>query len=492
MFAISLSFGLLCSGLTSSFGIKGAVLPPAVLLAAFVIPTVRKESLARLGSLRKQMSWWHGLWLLVFISALVFRMRDTRDISASAIDFWALYRVALMGVVGFALTIRLAMKKPSFSLSLFRGLLGGMLSYSLFCLFSTTWSAYRAWTLYKSVEYLIVVVLIAAIVATFRFTTDYKQVFDLTWAIDGLLLLCIWIGALLWPSQAFEPSGGAISVQLQGVVPVLADNGVGHVSAILSVVALSRFLRKPQSRGSRVFYLAFLGLTLLTLLLAQTRSAILGFVFGAALLLYFSRRTGWIVCLLLLTGLLFFHTGAGSLFTQYMRRGQNADEVASLSGRTDWWESGWTELQRRPWTGMGGFTARFTVLAKYGDQEVSTVHNTYLEAALGVGLIGLVAILITFIGVWKWVIWGFRYPATNPIRRQLALEAVAVLGVITVRSFFSVGLIVHYDIDFMAVLGFAELGRRLPERIIVPANRHRPAVWPCAMSLPDRSNHHAT
>jgi O-antigen ligase len=338
------------------------------------------------------------------------------------------------------------------------------------------------------VEYLIVVVLIAAIVATFSFVDSYKQVFDLTWTIDGLLLLCIWIGALVWPSQAFQPSGGAISVQLQGVVPAVADNGVGHVSAILSVVALSRFLRKQQSRSSRTFYLAFLGLTLLTMLLAQTRSAILGFVFGTALLLYFSKRTGWTVCLLLAVVLLFLTTTAGSLFTKYMRRGQDADAVASLSGRTDWWESGWTEFQKRPWAGSGGFTARFTVLAKLGDQEVSTVHNTYLEAAVGVGLIGLAAILITFIGVWKWVIREFRYSSTDSVRRQLALEAVAVLGVITVRSFFSVGFIVHYDIEFMAVVGFAELCRRLPERIF-GVNCHRPAVWPYVTSLPVSGNH---
>lgn len=469
LFIALLSIGILFSLLSDSLGWKGTAIIPALSLAVLVVPALRKEAMTRFRALRRHISWWHVLWFLAFTSALVFRVRDTQDISDSAIDFWALYRIGLMGIVGFVLFARLALGTPGFSIALFQGLLGRLLVFALLCVLSTTWSAYRAWTLYKSIEYLVVVVLLAAIVAACGSLGRYKQLIDFTWTIDGLLLLSIWLGAVVWPSVAFQPAGGVIGVQLQGVLPIIADNGVGHVSAILAVVALSRFLRIPHRRSSRVFYLTIFGIALITMALAQTRSAILGFFVGTLLLLYFSKRIGALTCVLLAVVLLFLATSAGSFFEEYMRRGQDADEVASLSGRTDWWEFGWTEFQKRPWTGMGAFTARFTVLAKFGDQEVSTVHNTYLEAALGVGIIGLIALLATFLGVWRSLIRELRRPPFDSARHQLALEVIGVLGVITVRSFFSVGLVVHYDIDFLALVGFAELCRRFPGRAIAPA-----------------------
>jgi O-antigen ligase len=491
LFIVFLSVGVASSWLTESFGLKGTAIFPALLLSSLVVPALRREGLARLRVLRKQISWWHTLWLLVFASALVFRIRDTQDISHSALDFWALYRIGLMAIAGATLIIRLAIKTPVFSMTLFHGLLGRLLVYALICVLSTTWSAYRAWTFYKSIEYLIVVVLLAVIVATCGSLSHYKQLLDFTWTIDGLLLLSIWVGALLWPADAFQRAAGVIGVQLQGVSPIVADNGVGHVSAILAVVALSRFLRKPQRRSSRIFYLTLFGITVITMALAQTRSAILGFLLGISLLLYFSKRIGAIAGLFFVVLLLFLATGAGSFFEQYMRRGQNADQVASLSGRTDWWELGWTEFTKRPWTGMGAFTARFTVLAKVGDQQVSTVHNTYLEAALGGGIIGLLALLATVVGVWTSLLREIRRPVFDPARRQLALEVIAVLGVITARSFFSVGFVVHYDIDFMALVGFAEFSRRFAEPATALTNnrgqrpghllygRSNPAVIPC-------------
>ncbi|MGI9072215.1 MAG: O-antigen ligase family protein [Bryobacteraceae bacterium] len=469
---LSIAFGVFGALLIEIFGVKASVIFPALLIAPFAFPVLGKQSLTRFRNLWKQLSWWHGLWFLVFLSGLVFRFRDSQAISDSAVDFWALYRIGLMGITGSALAMRFFLRRSPLQISLFRGLIGRLLIYALVCVCSTVWSAYPAWTFYKSLEYLVVVVLLAAVLATLASAASYKSVLDLMWTIDGLLLISIWIGALIWPADALQSSAGLISVQLQGVVPQVADNGVGHVSAILSVVALSRLLRRPQTKGSRFFYVVLFAITVGTMILAQTRSAILGFLLGVSLLLYFSRQIGLIACLATIVLLLYLATGAGGLFEEYMRRGQNAGEVASLSGRIDWWDFGWNEFVKHPSTGMGAFTARFTVLAKFGDQGTSTVHNTYLEALLGVGIIGLIPLFTVLLGTWTSLIRELRHSSRSPARRQLALEATAVLGVITLRSFFSVGLIVHYDLDFMAILGFAELLRRLPERVTVPSNSH--------------------
>jgi O-antigen ligase len=190
---------------------------------------------------------------------------------------------------------------------------------------------------------------------------------------------------------------------------------------------------------------------------------VLGFAFGVVLLLYFSNRMGTIVWLLVVVILLYSATGAASVAEEYLKRGQNADAIGSLSGRLEWWEFGWQEFVKSPWIGMGAYTARFTVLARFGEQGASTVHNTYLEAVLGVGILGLLPFLFAFLCTWASLFRKLTAPFCNPAQRQLAAEAIAVLGILTVRSFFTAGMIVHYDLDFLVIVAYAELIRRIPQ-----------------------------
>jgi O-antigen ligase len=316
---------------------------------------------------------------------------------------------------------------------------------------------YPAWTLYRSLEYLVDVVLLATILTTFASAESYKSLFDWTWTLDGLLLVSVWLGAWLWPSEALQPLPGLIGVQLRGVAPQISDNSVGTLAAILSLVALSRLLNRAPGRAGRAFYAVLFALGLVTMALAQARSAILGFLIGLALLLYFSRRIGLIAFIAVAAVLLYAFTSANVLTEQYMRRGQSADLFNSLSGRTDWWKSGWHEFVKSPWAGMGAYTARFTVLAKVGNRDASTVHNTYLETLLGVGIIGLIPVLAVFVWTWRLLIRKLRDPFCSLVGRQLAIEALAVLAVITCRSFFSTPLIIHPDLDSLAVVGYAML-----------------------------------
>jgi len=328
------------------------------------------------------------------------------------------------------------------------------------CLVSTLWSVFPLWTLYKSLEYLVDVALLTAILGTFASVESYKSMVDWTWTLYALLLVSVWIGAVIWPEEAFQPSGGMIGVQLYGVMPLIHANGVGDLGAIVSIVALSRLLGMPSIGTGRVFYAVLFILGLAAMAVAQTRSAILGFLCGLLLLLYFMRRTTTTGLFVVTVVLLFSLTSAGALTDEYLRRGQNAELVGSLSGRTYWWESGWQEFLKSPWAGLGAFTARFTVLEKLGARDASTIHNTYLETLLGVGIIGVIPVVAVFLWTWILLIRELRKGFENAIRRQLTIEAITVLAILTCTSFFSVALIVHPDLASLAVVGYGELLRR--------------------------------
>ena len=89
------------------------------------------------------------------------------------------------------------------------------------------------------------------------------------------------------------------------------------------------------------------------MILAQTRSAIIGFLFGLAMVLYFSKRLGFIVLLGITVLLLVSLTSVDTFVQEYLRRGQDPQLVESLSGRIDWWEFGWEQFRKQPWMGWG-------------------------------------------------------------------------------------------------------------------------------------------
>ena len=196
------------------------------------------------------------------------------------------------------------------------------------------------------------------------------------------------------------------------------------------------------------------------MILAQTRSAIIGFLFGLALVLFFSKRLGFIAFLGIAAVLLTLLTDVGTLGEEFLRRGQNTQLLESLSGRVDWWEFGWHEFLKQPWSGLGAYTARFEVLDKLGAFEASTVHNTYLEALLNVGILGVIPVIAALVGIWYQITRALRRDGHNSPERQLALEAVGVLSVLTVRSFLSTGFIWHPSLFFLLILGYAEFLRR--------------------------------
>ena len=418
--------------------------------AATFAPAALGQTFARIRTLAGHLSWWHALWALLFCSDFVFRVRDVQSIEDNPLDAWALYRVALVGVCGFVLLWRLVTRHGEWLQSLFSGLLLVMAAFPLAGLISTGWSVYPSWTLYKSIELLIDIAVCAAAIAAAGGSLGLKSLFDWTWILFALIQCSVWVGALVAPALALQPASGMLHFQLAGVMPDLSSNGVGHIAALLAVVALSRL---AASRGNALIYAPMLAASLATLVLSQTRSALIGFAAGAVLVLLLSGRMLVLFALSIMAAMTLLATSAGSDFLEFFRRGQSAEMFASLSGRMDWWNFAWQRFLERPLLGFGAFAGgRFAALAEMGDSLTSSVHNTYLEAILGLGVAGIVPLIACLAASW----WRLLRSRTTP----LAIEAVGVLAVLTVRSVFTTDLIWHPALPWLLVLGLAELLRR--------------------------------
>jgi O-antigen ligase len=178
--------------------------------------------------------------------------------------------------------------------------------------------------------------------------------------------------------------------------------------------------------------------------------------------LLFTRRLGLMASICITVFVLLALTSVGSLSWGYFLRGQSPELFQSLSGRVGWWEFGVQRLLERPLTGYGAYAGgRFAVLAQLGATDVAGLHNTYVEVIVGTSVWGLIPLLFALMGSWWVLIRSLRNPAVMPRERHLAVEATAVLGVVTARSFFTTSLIWHSGVlPFLLVLGYAEFLRR--------------------------------
>jgi hypothetical protein len=73
---------------------------------------------------------------------------------------------------------------------------------------------------------------------------------------------------------------------------------------------------------------------------------------------------------------------------------------------------------------------------------------------------GMIPIVVALVGVWWLLIRSVQRFPYRCMEYRLAVEAVAVLAIVTVRSFFIVHLAWHASEQFLVVLAYAEFLRR--------------------------------
>jgi hypothetical protein len=431
----------------------------AVIVAApFVIAVMLRalpELFRGLRALRRDFGWQEWCWGLLFLGGATFAVRNVNDTLAQPLNGWASIRIGAEMIVAVILASRLAADKTSV-----RPFVSGLFStvglYCLVCLVSTAWSIMPLWTFLKSGEYLLDVTVAVFIFSSVRNADDYFKVLNWTWAIYALETSMAWLEAVYSPSTAWDDMG-----RLHGTFPMVASNNIGTTGGVLMLVAISRLLWRDRKGMSRAWYWAVLIFGLVSMLVAQTRNAIAGFVAGLVVLLVFAGRK-WI--LFALAGLgtpLLMLSPAGVVVETYLRRGQDDQAIQGLTGRMDWWQYAWEQISFHPLTGLGAYAGgRFGVLAKMGSSEAAYLHSDWLEVGVGTSFWGILTLGGAVIGIWWFLTRSAFSPHLRRFERELAVECAAVMGLLTVHSFFNDELCWHPPLFFLAVLGYAELMRR--------------------------------
>ncbi len=440
----------------------------AAVTVIFVAPISARSVLSGAASLAHTFTWWQGLFVLCFVSGIVWRVRELQDINSQPVDGFALLRVGLQGFVGLVLLFRLFTFKTDWLRPLFTGIIGIVVIFPMISLVSTAWSVRPGWTFYKSIEYLVDLSALAAIIISLKSTEEVEQLVDIAWSLLGVMLLSAWIGAIVDPVNALKLSQveGPLTGRLNGIVPNIDANSVGEWSAILAIVALGRLAYDPENKFNGKWYRILFASAVVTLVYAQTRAAIAGFLVATMALALLTRRYLQGVLLagagLLAVILLLAATKAGPVLMDYFMRGQSIQAVRDVSGRMDWWHYAIFKFWQRPWVGYGGYAGgRFVVLAGIGRYETGDILSSWVQPLIDTGLLGFTALVVAVVALWATLLKSVRSPLLDPRARRLLIEIVCVMTIIQIRSFFTGNLITHDAMPFLIVLGCAEFSRRL-------------------------------
>jgi O-antigen ligase len=421
-----------------------------------------KEVWKVIGAFRFKLKWWHWLWLLSISSSFVFRYRSASEITQNPFDALAGLRVGPEIIVGCALLLRLVFRKPDWGPSMFKGIVGTTAIFGLVCLTSSLWSVKFSWTLYKSLEYLLDLSIIAVILTVVTSTEEYKTFIDWTWIIAGATIAWVWIGLPVWPDLTWGTEG-----RLAGAYPIVSSNELGDTGAILLLVAAVRFWPLVGECRHKAFYTLVAIMGGITMIAAETRSAFGGLAVAALVVLFLSGRKKYAIWGSFLAVPTVILTSIGPKIMAYLQRDQSQAELMSMSSRLDWWSIGFNMFMQHPFTGLGAYAgSRFAVLTTVGAPQL---HSDWLEVLVGTSIWGMTPFVISLVWIWMILITYFRRRRLAPVDRQLTIEMIGVMTVITIHSFVNVEMTWHHPTLFLIILGWAEFMRRKMLRPTAPA-----------------------
>jgi O-antigen ligase len=410
------------------------------------------------------------LVLLLMLSGLVLRVRDFEAASSTPLDVAAGLRAALVAIVGAVLVASAAARREALVQTLTRGVFFPLFIWNIVCLVSVTWSINPGWSLYRTVEFGIDTALFALVACRLSTVSEFRRLFDWVWLLFCGLLTTVAVGVAVKPGEAILEGYGFLGISVQGVLPQIHRNGVGHIGGLLAVVAIAR-LAAGARRSQAYWGLAGLGTAIA--ILSQTRSVLLGLAVAATIALIVSRRRMWLAAAATVAVVVLAGGNLSPSVSAYLARDQGEAELQTLTGRTEFWRYAFERLEERPLQGFGAYAGgRFAVAPEFNDLTsrypgalnvtLTNAHGTIPEIAVNTSFWGLAPILGLVVFLWWFFIRELRR-VRDPRAVEhgaLLVEAVSVLAFLTTRSLFTTTFVLHPAIEFLLLVAFAEFVRR--------------------------------
>lgn len=353
----------------------------------------------------------------------------------------------------------------------------GAAEYGLFgfigvALLSAAWTEFSPLSvLLKATQLLFMYLCVAKVAATYE---DFAATLRGALNVIHLILVGTLVQYLIVPSITYSSSDPAADpvARLHSTIPAISSNILG---VAIGAGLLSLLMRVGPSWVMGVFVRWPLILIYGVMLLgtrSRTITAAVALVFFVSCL--YAIRRSWVA----LAGA-FFALAAGiaavaflwdqqtqATVVEFFTRGQNADGLTTLTGRTVIWSEAIRYWHEHTWLGGGYYTGHRLALAYFNPlfRGYSNIDSTWIESLVDVGLIGA-ALLTAFALRGTWQLLRVQ---TDKYSRVMA---ISLWTAIVVVSFINPGL---QSATITAILGgamvFGSTGR-----LRQPGQRGRPS-----------------
>jgi len=404
------------------------------------------------------------VWLAMLASILIWNIGEVRPGTIGNTGNY--YRISLVAFSAVAVLMALLRNGDRISQS-FTGPLVLLGIYGAYAMVSALYvPEYALYSMWKALEVIIDVVAIGAILSYANSYNVAITAYRVVIAFFVILILVYWIEAAIMPATAFAPYRGVLPYAMHGILPVTNGNALAFMGALAAFSCWCHASRTTKTT-TRVFLWGIFLVAVATLVMAQSRTSLFGFIAAMIVYFFFTRRYMALVTIgiFLLVGWL--STSFFDVAREYVVRGQSQELFTSLSGRTQGWQAAWDLFKESPLTGHGfAAAARLEVLGTGG---ASTLHGAIFDVLVGVGLLGLVPWLVAI--VWTSTRLLMLTNASHPwmqsaVGRSVHAEMLGVLTLVLLRNLTSSGLALH-EHSFMVFLCVLAYGASLRREVVI-------------------------
>ncbi len=414
-----------------------------------------------------------GLPGIALLLILLGAMLQVEDLSGGGAGHSSATAILLIRTPAIVLAFLLLLFKPKIAPMRSTDLRFAYAAFAGLYLVSTLWSHIPVQTLGKSAE-----LLLAGIVFFESCRGDnpivriegLRQITLLTMATLGALAV---VGFCLRLPAYVQHRPGLIS-STTAQAPFLSGNGLGYVASALILVVLAEWQAHRLTARVAIGQLLF-SLALFSVSASRTSFGILLF---SILLVVFKRSK--LIGVLAVTGVLIAAVMFSTEIVTRLQGHQDSSSFVTLSGRTVVWTAAVRQFERYPLLGVGGGVGGKMVIANIGNmylEEMSSLHNGFLEVLTGLGLVGFL------IGCYMLVVASFRSWRSWDTHPEFAGTYVLIIHV-WMTTIMSTGLLgwMGYEVAiFLTIITNLDL---VAERARGRIRRVAPLRWPAEKLQP--------
>jgi exopolysaccharide production protein ExoQ len=295
-----------------------------------------------------------------------------------------------------------------------------LLLYATVASLSVVYSVAPVVSLGKAFEIVIAVVIVWVVALSENAPQRLREVVSFILFLEGMLLASAMVGFFVMPSvfsfELFRP--GFVFTATMGS-PSESPNVLSATGAMVAAYALVAFLEgNAKTRFS--WMVMYLGATA-GIVMASGRQGVIIWAVSTAVALFVYRRTLFFLAVVPVVAMT-LNTFSEALWSTFNRGAEY--HLATLTGRVSFWQVAVESWVQHPWTGFGyGAGGRFVALSSL-DVSVTNVHSGYLEALLGVGLLGAIPLAFAIMLVARW--WFQALSSRVDVRYAILLVPLAL------------------------------------------------------------------